>query len=392
MDKFITKTVGYKCQICSLVILCDKALIQKHVRKHDLSYPQYMKKFYGENHKAYSQEVTYSNDIIGSLCQFQCRDCGDKFNNRGTLKTHQLRIHGSQFDRGEKMIKRVMHKCKLCARYLTCESGNLITHFKLMHGLSLKEYSKQTGCKIAKCIHHSILKFRSMLQTLPRSDAIGNFCVFECKQCNNSFKCKQNLEYHLRKYHSEEDFNVFSYLKHGFSYQCNFCSQIILCDKLLIKAHLKNVHGPVFLDQSVMPISKKKEHYATLYKSFMENVPTSTVIGKKPTTSVNDIPIQEFSSKIGNLCQFSCPTCDSKSFWSWRILMRHSKKHHQKVAIFKPSVVIEARYHSCLLCPTAVLSDRHFLSKHLQSRHKKVLMSEYERIYCKNGGEALPTF
>ncbi len=84
---------------------------------------------------------------------------------------------------------------------------------------------------------------------------------------------------------------------------------------------------------------------------FVKNVPMSTMRGKKPTTNVNNIPIHETTSKIGNLCKFSCPKCDSTTFFSnWLGLKWHTKKIQKCVLKFKPSKVLEARYHACFLC------------------------------------------
>ncbi len=246
VDKCVTKTVSYICKICSVVTLCDYGFIRKHVRKHDLLIGQYIKKFDTDNPKLLPQEVTYSNDIIGSLCHFQCRECGAKFTNRATSRKHQINIHGSKTDTGEKMIKRVVHKCKLCGRSISCEIQNLIPHLKLVHGLSPKEYCKQTGCKYAKNIHYTFLKSNPILQSLPLSTTIGNYCIFECKQCLKTFNAKTKLCYHIKKHHIKK-VNVFAFLKIGFSYKCNFCPKVLLCDKSIVTDHLKHSHGPEYL-------------------------------------------------------------------------------------------------------------------------------------------------
>ncbi len=389
VDKCISKTVSYICKICSVFTLCDNTFIRKHMKNHhDLLISQYIKKFHTDKLKLLPQEVTYSNDTIGNLCQFQCLDCGAKFTNRGTSRKHQINIHGNNVERGEKMIKRVLHKCKLCGKMVQCEIQYLLCHLKSVHGLTTKEYCKQTGCKYAQNIYRTFLKSKSMLQCLPLLTIIGNKCKFECRQCLKTFNTKNNFYNHIKK-HNIKKINIFSCLIRGFSYQCQFCPKVLLCDKRTVIDHLKYAHGHEYLKLKKLHYLRLKENYMEMCEQFIKGVPVSTMIGNQPRTKVNDIPIHEITSKIENLCKFSCPKCNS-TFSNWFSLQWHSKKIHKSGVKFNPSIVSEVRYHSCLLCPTAVLSDRYFLARHLESKHKSVLMSKYVKTFAKNGGETLP--
>ncbi len=107
--------------------------------------------------------------------------------------------------------------------------------------------------------------------------------------------------------------------------------------------------------------------------------------------SACQIPIKEITATIGNLCNFLCPHCDTKIFYSWRILTKHVKSFHHKKLTYSSSIVNTAQYHSCLICPKAILCDRFILLRHLREKHKMSL-SKYEQIYVKHGGKILPTY
>ncbi len=84
---------------------------------------------------------------------------------------------------------------------------------------------------------------------------------------------------------------------------------------------------------------------------------------------VSKIPTEEITSIVGNLCTFSCSHCDRADFPNWEAIAYHLRNSHKLRAAYKPCLVSTAQYHSCLICPTAVLSDRAVLQSHLRQRH-----------------------
>ncbi len=203
-----------------------------------------------------------------------------------------------------------------------------------------------------------------------------------------------NFRKHLLAHQPVEYKPLSSYFIKGLSYQCKLCSRLMLCDNVIIKNlknHMRDVHGQKIVDKN-SEASKRRRLYKTKHDTFFKaTVVYSSSIFKKPEISISQIPLIERTSKIGNLCKFSCLKCDSKDFESFNLLKRHCKAKHNSGVSYNESLVSEARCHSCLLCPKGVLSDRYFLAHHLLYRHKKGL-PEYERVFRQNDGEVLPTY
>ncbi len=202
----------------------------------------------------------------------------------------------------------------------------------------------------------------------------------------------QSFKTHLRKHNFASILPLSTYLLQGYSYQCDMCPKLLLCDSYIINAHLKNAHGLTRGNKKNIPASDSKlKEYERLCSLFKNSTPTSLTYWHKPTLPINEIPIQEVTSRIGNLCIFTCQKCDSKDLPSWRVLRHHYRTVHKSGVQYNPSMVKEARCHSCLLCPTAVLNDRTCISTHLTVCHK-IGLPEYERAFLRKGGETLPPY
>ncbi len=165
----------------------------------------------------------------------------------------------------------------------------------------------------------------------------------------------------------------------------------MLCDSAIIYSHMRKVHGQTKKDKASQPFKMRKK-YASVCASFRQDTPLHTSsIFINPTIHIYQIPVLERTSKIGNLCLFLCPKCESRSFENYGVLKRHCKTQHNCGLHYNSSLVSEARCHACLLCPKGVLSDRNLLADHLSKQHKMSLL-KYERIFHQNGGKVLPTY
>ncbi len=165
----------------------------------------------------------------------------------------------------------------------------------------------------------------------------------------------------------------------------------MLCDRYTIYKHLQDAHCMTRENQNFPASDSKMQEYEILCSQFKKSTPTSLTYWYKPTLPINEIPMHEVTSRIGNLCTFTCQKCDSKDLPSWSVLRQHYKTVHKCGVHYNPSMAKEARCHSCLLCPTAVLNDRYFIAIHLKDCHKKGL-PEYERAFLQKGGESLPPY
>ncbi len=384
VGQLLVKKVSHVCKVCSKRVLCDGTFIQWHVsKKHQLRKAEYIKKFGLDNLRMTTGD-TYSENVIGNLCRYKCNDCGKDFDTRGTLKTHLWKQHKSKSPSSDYIAKKVFHKCKLCNATIQCEMMGLAQHFRIVHDTCPEDYCMQTGCtlvSLSPCFSNSFLK------TLKLSKTAGNLCVFTCKTCHKSFKASMDFRSHMKTHHPNLSQSlVSSCIVKGYSFKCEQCSALMLCDKRMIQAHDRNIHNRSFMELSV----RNRRRYEEVCNDFRQNTPKPSKVWDTKIVHVSKIPQREKNSKIGNLCIFKCPNC-KKKFFNYLELKQHRKGAHGLEMRFSPSLIVEARYHACLLCPRAFLSDRTVLRIHLSGVHGKGLQ-DYEKTFQRDGGEVLPTY
>ncbi len=382
--QLITKVVSYTCKICSAKLLCDNYLISRHLKlRHKMLLTQYAKQF-GVDDSRTIADGSYSNNVIGDLCVYQCVDCTKEVKSWDSLKIHQKNSsHALSICRDKTNTKKkVYHQCRLCNRTLLCENIVLNRHFKAMHGMDISEYCKATGC-VAHESSSTILLKSLKISTQPR-----DLCVFACRTCGKSFTSSTSFGMHKMEHNHRFKYFLTKCLSKGYSYRCEICSKLLLCDKAIIQGHMRRAHqsnsGNMMYEAEIM-------QYRTMCKAAIASLPVATDVHEKRVLPVSKIPLKEITSVIGNLCTFSCPSCDKREFTAWGTLMKHLKKVHQQSIRYSPTIVTTARYHSCLICPKAVLSDRYILGNHIQRRHKMSL-TKYEKIFCSYGGKTIPTY
>ncbi len=294
------------------------------------------------------------------------------------------RTHGQKVDIKKCIIKTIYHKCKLCSKSVTCELSNLRKHFKVVHSINPKEYCKQTGCTLVALGQYRLNK--SFLETLQISKNIERTCIFTCKACNKTFSDSFHFKYHMGRHHKKVQFTLEDSLTDGSSYKCEKCSRLMLCDQSLILRHLRRTHSSKGNKLNI-PVNIWMRQYKEYCNNFKAKIPISSKVWKKPVVAANKIPIEEATSIIGNLCTFKCPTCVSKYFSSWYEITKHLQTMHNQSRNSSPLFVATARYHFCLICPKAVLSDRRIISNHLKKCHK-ISLRKYEEKFRKHGGKA----
>ncbi len=380
--EYIAKVVVHICKICSTKVLCDTHYIMKHLRKVHKMWPnEYKKKFCLDTTMAAS-EVIYSENVIGNIGLFKCETCEKEFKCIATLRRHKKK---NSHKSNEKLGKKVYHKCKLCGKTLTCIKSSLNIHFKQMHGISIEDYCKNYNCTIAET------KKTTLLKSLSISNKIDDLCEFSCSVCNKAFKAymglkiHKNTENHLVQFH-----DVFKHLTTGFLYKCDKCPKLLLCDKYLIGRHMTRAHNTLPKACSSGTVTSQTQ-YNQLRNSFLKNIPVCEIVHEQTVVPIPKISDREITSTIGDLCNFSCPQCEIESFTSWFPLQKHCKEVHKETLRFESSLVLTARYHACLLCPNAILSDRHFLRLHLRNDHRMKL-TKYEQTFQKHGGKTLPSY
>ncbi len=387
----ISKIICHICKICSASLLGDTVFIYRHLlHVHNNMYiNQYRKVFGFTKHNA--SEISYSDKVVGNLCVYKCVQCGKKFWSEPSfayhLKTH---CYCKYYKSSDYLLRSVYHKCKLCNEEILCDQKDLSGHFQYHHQISLKEYCNRSGCLMAKKINFLLTSPNIISLKLSRS--CGYLCTFSCKDCSKRFSKSGTLKWHLRN-HKPPIFSkpLSKFLVHGFSYQCEKCYKLLLCDRGIISEHMKQSHGISNRTFNEMTSIASKADYEAFCSSFIKDTPVSLTVWNKAVQPISNIAIQEATTRFGNLCSFICPWCDLKDFGNWDALRRHCKAAHSCGISYSPSLVSVARSHKCLLCPRAVLNDRHFIFNHLHLSHK-INLSEYEKKALQIRGEFLPTY
>ncbi len=389
-DKFMFKAVGHKCKLCSSNVLCDSAFIQRHLTRHKIGLSQYAEKF-ATNAFQIVPNTSYSQKIIGNLCVFNCIDCGQKSTSSHFFSEHKKLLNHSMNTKAmDSLTKKVYHKCKLCNKTVLCDQRVLQKHFKRHHDVSVDEYCQRTGTAKNKHQRHPSSTI-SLIKSLKISQNIDNSCIFACDKCDKKFFSVSSIKKHIKQHNFETFVPLSKYLIKGFSYQCEKCSLLLLCDITTIKNHMRNMHGLTKEELVKATSHVKRTEYDKLSSEFIEKTPVSLSHWSKPVLPANEIPIQEVTDRIGNLCKFRCPFCNQKEFSSWASISSHCKSAHKCGIHYSPASLLMARCHACLMCPKVVLCDRVFLAMHVRTDHKRSIL-QYEKIFKQNGGETLPTF
>ncbi len=387
VPKYISNKVSHICKICGEKTLCDASFLLWHLKKHDIKIGLYQKK-YLFNVSNMLSDVVYSDKLIGNLCVYECEACKQRYSSKSVFTRHLTSMsHGSALNIGISLRKKVFHQCKLCNRSILCDKAVLSGHLRYTHGLTMELYCEQTGCTLERTRYFQL----DFLKSLKESKKIRNACEFHCRICGITYNKVVNFRAHFTRHNIKPPGHLSDYLTRGSFYQCKKCGKHLLCDMYTIQHHMNVVHGTK-LNINVAVITSHKREYEKLYAAFTRNIPTSSKVWKETAVPMTNIPLQDVTSKLGDLCVYSCPNCDdSEEFTSWHQLTVHSKVLHKHKIKFHPKHVLIARYHTCLVCPKAILCDHYFLRSHIYYNHKMGL-SKYVAIFRRNGGEILPSF
>ncbi len=387
--KTICKTVSHTCRICSAKLLCDCYFIQRHLLTHKLMVKQYVKKFKIGAFGTLPNTI-YSNNVIGNYCEYKCCECIQTCTGRTAMTKHFAKHYkGKRFNYEECLKKSVYHICKLCNKSILCDQLVLKNHIKRSHNITLDQYCTRTKTEID--INLTLVGITdSYIKSLKISNNIHNSCVFVCTICKENVHSLRTFKQHMVGHKLISLKPMSTYLVKSLSYKCLKCSKLLLCDKQSIQEHMRHGHHIKKENELSFTFAQRKK-YSELCESFRKRTPISLTVKNTTVLPVSKISMCEITSTIGDLCLFKCTKCHSMGFLSWRALRKHYKTVHSSGLTYNASLVMEARYHACLLCPKAILNDRYFLHQHLPNCHK-IKIHKYERIFRKNGGETLPTF
>ncbi len=253
--ELIGQKVCHICKICCSTLLCDGSFMQRHLRlKHQLKLSEYITKFRIDCTKESRKVISYS-DTIGNLCVYRCEDCKAEFNSWTSLTHHQTTQSHSKtsFKDKQRVMKSTYHKYKLCFKVVLCEKYILNKHIKRCHGLSLQEYCRNTNCEFQ--YDKNVIR----LESLKTSTQIDNLCIFTCHMCNQKFFRSGALDFHSsKKKHllNQKQTKLTHQLVSGFSYKCKICTELMLCDRRIIRKHMTRRHPEVLIKSKLQEYQK----------------------------------------------------------------------------------------------------------------------------------------
>ncbi|XP_013138097.1 PREDICTED: zinc finger protein 585A-like [Papilio polytes] len=202
--------VVYKCKLCDYETLELWSMVNHSRLKHnnDAEGQIHCKKcsFIARNPEEMSKHVQSQHFL-------QCKECGDKFKGKNTLRTHQIRIHA---------VKRE-YKCDICEKSFKTKS-RLESHIVTHNSTLARKLSFCTTCNVQ---YKNIYVFRNHL----KNSANHSERTYECKECKKKFASKVYWRKHWEFYHLQKS-----------QFKCEICNKLFISDWRL-KNHRQTQHG-----------------------------------------------------------------------------------------------------------------------------------------------------
>ncbi len=405
--KHLLKIVTYKCEICSLKMICDRITISSHVNKrHKISMLEYYSQTGAKSEKMKQKNVKIFNWTldnatvsrnVADLCEYQCPKCSKIFSARDLLIRHFKKTKHVEFFQGsvnKYLVKVVAHKCYICSNIFLSDKKVILSHISQSHKIdNLKKYCDMTEAtnefKIVSTKCSSLPEYH-----FDTTGMIANLCKFSCQKCKYSSWSWGLMARHLRSSTHTTFLSADQYATRKKFHKCFVCKEVLLCDSRIICSHAV-AHQMKLADYRKLnkkPV--KNELYAMYCKELKDVISKIPVVEAKPhyVLSPNSLPNHQVTRDVGNCSFFKCPRCNESDL-SYKLLLAHCKKEHQmKHVPFNSQNVAEARYHKCHVCDKIVLCDEHLIARHIRDIHKSSLTKYVKEFVLKSGGRAFPVF
>ncbi len=351
-------------------------------------------------------EQATCSENVANLCEYQCPKCIKKFCSRSTLSRHFRKTNHAIPTKGffdNCLIKIVAHDCQICSKKLLCEIKVIENHLKSLHQIkTAKEYVQKTKVKLNDRVTQVKSNFDLFCSTITKAkksvQMVGNLCTFSCSQCDFSCNSWHTMSDHIKASTHGPHKNPFMYATNATLHKCHICGELVLCEQVLIKNHVRNKHNITIKEYKKLIKFPNQEEmfkkYMSNLKIFIKCIPKVSNIfvwNMKP----NSLPNHQLTNNIGNLSFFKCSLCE-KSNMSYYGLNKHLNRLHKSNIIKSDKShfhnVVEARYHECNICSRIILCDYGILNIHTKKFHK-ISVAQYAKDHVlKKGGQVYPTF
>ncbi len=419
IKKCIIKMVSHKCKVCSKSVMCDKKVIQTHVKMHNIKtinkYLKMMEKKipprnkYSNNKKVQMEknrnkieEADVSKEV-GNLCRYQCPTCKHIYESSGGFRKHVLHtwhIDLSKEPSSSFLIKVVAHRCKICSKKVLCDKITLNSHMSNHAIKSLKKYIETTNASRVEekentiVLLHKFCKKNSMKYEV--TGVVGSLCRYKCDKCDYWSQTWFSMRKHCLALEHGPLSAPTQYLTQVVMHKCNVCEELLLADKLFIDVHLRKHKLTIrkYMEKTSTINSEEtwhRQYHKELRKAIRDipAIPAKTQL----TLKANSLPASKVTKHIGDISFFKCPHC-CRSGISYNCLLSHCRtKHNISFVAYDPKLLEEARYHQCHICSEIILCDTTIVRKHLGQNHGGMNLSEYKMEHVsKQGYIAIPNF
>ncbi len=408
------KITAHKCGICSKILPCDSKFIVKHARKHSITTTkEYLQKTgfateqrMSETKKEYFkrkaekvpskqeqkrllEEAPLSSTKIGNLCQFSCPQCKatrSSFNNFHKMHdpkcSYKIRYRFWEECAG----KIIAHKCGICFKMLPCDMKFILEHARRHNLSSTNEYLQKTGFvkeermlrprpkkkeqrtkkEDVKSLKKSDTK-RSWLDHFPISETFNNeSCKFSCPECSKCFNYWYKFKLHMKIQHGKliKASEIKLFLSKATVVVCKICSEKVLCELRLMAQHLQN-HNI------------KMSEYKLRFQVGQEcNLKKKKLLEEAKLSA----------RRIGNLCQFACPQCNTTfnsihNMWVWHNRNKSNCSYKVRYSTWEECATHVVK-HICLICDKTLLCDNEPMKVHMKNHNIKTLREYAEKTGC----------
>ncbi len=283
LNNYLITVVGYRCLICSKIVLCDIIMIRCHIRHHHKisSLQQYPS---AEANVPYFNSTSNREMVkrelnsfclkhaceknittqIGNMCTFSCKQCNYTTQSYAKLRLHiTSRKHGPFLPSFRYVSAVKFHKCHVCEELVLSDYSILAHHVVNKHKLTLTKYRKLIN--LSKHDNPQQTQYQIELQLLikdipslkPRptytlkanalSDGqvtkdVGNITSFKCPECY--FSCVSFLGFtrHIKKEHKLKKISYIKHIVEARYHRCHICAKIVLCDNIIVGRHVITKH------------------------------------------------------------------------------------------------------------------------------------------------------
>ncbi len=218
------------------------------------------------------------------------------------------------------------------------------------------------------------LRWQEVIESAAVSEKVENLCLYKCPTCKSVVKSRRLLGEHLRQTkhattirggQGANSLNI--HLIKAVMHECKICHKKILCDKHIIKMHIRINHKIYFLDD-----------YSKMTSAHLKKLQDDFEASKN---TIRSIKYDYQSESVGNLCRYECKKCN-KTFNSRKKLSSHLQKTNHAVKYEKnhDSYIVKAVVHKCKICSREVWCESDIIADHLRLVHKIRSIADYIKM------------